>query len=204
MLGAALRGFGLGFAIALTPGPMFFMCLRRTLSAGWRAGAAAGFGIASADGIYAAVAGTGIGVAGALLGGAHRWIALGGGLALLVLGLLSLRRPRASAPSATTTAGLGAAYGTSLALTLANPATILAFAAIFAGVGMAGMSRGQIPLLVLATAAGSLTWWLLLVGSAAVLRRSLGERAARLLGLVSGLAIAAFGLSAAISALVRG
>jgi len=204
MIAAALRGFGLGFAIALTPGPMFFMCLRRTLAGGWRLGAAAGLGIASADGIYAAVAATGVGLAAALMSGAHRWIALGGGLALVAFGLQSLLRRGSTRAAAAGAGGLGAAYGTSFALTLANPATILAFAAIFAGVGMAGMARSEIPLLVAATAAGSLSWWLLFVTGAAVLRRSLDERAARFLGVVSGLAVAGFGLVAALSALVRG
>jgi len=95
MASAALHGFALGFAIALTPGPMFFLCLRRTLTGGRRAGLATGLGIASADGIYAAVAAGGVGVIGLLLAGSQRWLTLGGGLALIAIGLSSLRPSQA-------------------------------------------------------------------------------------------------------------
>ena len=56
-----LRGFLLGFAVAASPGPIFFLCLRRTLVRGWLNGLFSGFGVATADGFYAAVAAFGVG-----------------------------------------------------------------------------------------------------------------------------------------------
>lgn len=196
MASAALRGFVLGLAIAATPGPMFFLCLRRTLLAGWRSGLAAGLGIATADTIYAAVAAAGVGAAGALLGGAEPWIALAGGIALLGLGLATaIRRqePR--------TGSIGGSYAATLLLTLANPATILAFAAVFAGVGLAGLPRSAVPVVVAGTALGSLSWWLILIAVAGRIGAVVGPRLARPLGLVSGLAIAAFGAAAIVAVL---
>ena len=47
-VGLVLRGFILGFAIAATPGPIFFLCLGRTLTRGWINGAVSGLGVATA------------------------------------------------------------------------------------------------------------------------------------------------------------
>lgn len=196
MAGTLLRGFGLGFAIALTPGPMFFFCLKRTLASGWRAGLATGLGIATADGIYAAIAGGGIGMVGALVAGSERWLTLAGGLALLLLGARSLVPARRPAAEVAARGVPGGVYGSALALTLTNPATIVSFGAIFAAVGL------RSPLTVAATAAGSLAWWVLLVGAATRLRGALGARA-DVLRRLSGAALVAFGVVAVGGALLR-
>ncbi|TMD67301.1 MAG: hypothetical protein E6I84_03825 [Chloroflexi bacterium] len=53
-------GFLVGLAIAASPGPMFFLVLRRTLARGRRSGLVSGFGVATGDAIYAAVAAFGV------------------------------------------------------------------------------------------------------------------------------------------------
>ncbi len=188
---AALRGFALGFAIALTPGPMFFLCLTRTVRSGWRTGLATGLGIATADGIYAAIAAGGVGAVGVLIAGSQRWISLAGGAALVVLGLRALAGGETGAAARP---ARGGAYASALTLTLANPATIVSFGAVFAAVGVRSI------LTVLATAVGSLTWWVLLVAGATRIRGALGERA-RFLRWLSGLALVAFGVVAVGAAL---
>src|SRR5258706_11032431 len=97
-----LRGFVLGFAVAATPGPIFFLCLRRTLVSGWLNGLVSGLGVATADGFYAAVAAFGISAITAAVSGERRWLALGGGALLVVLGLrIALVKPKTTAaPSA--------------------------------------------------------------------------------------------------------
>ena len=187
--------FLLGFAIALTPGPMFFLCLRRTLDSGWKRGLATGLGIATADGIYAAIAGGGVGTISALVSGSERWLTLAGGAALVILGVRNLAPAVRGGPAAGGDGARGA-YLSALALTLSNPATIVSFGAIFAAVGV------RSPLTVAATAAGSLTWWVLLVAAAVRLRGALGERA-RLLGRFAGLALVAFGVVAVAAAALR-
>src|SRR5258707_3473649 len=97
-----LRGFVLGFAVAATPGPIFFLCLRRTLISGWLNGLVSGLGVATADGFYAAVAAFGISAITTAVSGERRWLALGGGALLVVLGLrIALVKPKTTeAPSA--------------------------------------------------------------------------------------------------------
>src|SRR5260370_36693057 len=97
-----LRGFVLGFAVAATPGPIFFLCLRRTLVSGWLNGLVSGLGVATADGFYAAVAAFGISAITTAVSGQRRWLALGGGALLGGVGLrIALLKPETTdAPSA--------------------------------------------------------------------------------------------------------
>jgi threonine/homoserine/homoserine lactone efflux protein len=55
-----LRGFLLGFAVAASPGPIFFLCLRRTFLRGRLYGLLSGLGVATADAFYAAIAAFGV------------------------------------------------------------------------------------------------------------------------------------------------
>jgi len=59
--------------------------------------------------------------------------------------------------------GLLGAYASTLGLTLTNPATILSFVAIFAGLGLvstASSAHGAAPALVLGVFSGSALRWL--------------------------------------------
>ena len=55
-----LKGLAFGFVLAATVGPMWLLCLRRSLSAGTLAGFVSGMGIAVADALYGAVAAFGL------------------------------------------------------------------------------------------------------------------------------------------------
>jgi threonine/homoserine/homoserine lactone efflux protein len=199
-----IRGFALGFAIAASPGPIFFLCLRRTLLRGWRVGFLSGLGVATADGVYAAIAVFGVAALATFLVGGARWLALAGGAALILLGLRSvIERPALpQEPAPPTGRGMAWSYLSTLGLTITNPATIVSFAALAAALG-AGLSGGALrpALVVLGVFAGSATWWALLASMAAFLRHRVTPSVARTVGVVSGLAIAGLGVLAVISAL---
>ena len=63
--------------------------------------------------------------------------------------------------------GLLGAYASTLVLTLTNPATILSFVAVFAGLGLAGGEGGYLAASVLVGGVflGSALWWLILSGT---------------------------------------
>jgi threonine/homoserine/homoserine lactone efflux protein len=199
-----IRGFALGFAIAASPGPIFFLCLRRTLLRGWRVGLLSGLGVATADGFYAAIAVFGVAALATLLTGSARWLALAGGAALIFLGLRSiLERPRMPEQQVPPTGrGMAWAYVSILGLTMTNPATIVSFAALAAALG-AGLSGGvmRAAAVVGGVVVGSATWWALLAAMAALLRTRVTPSVARTIGIVSGLAIAGLGALAIVSAL---
>ena len=203
MSSVLLRGFALGFAIAASPGPIFFLCLRRTLLRGRLYGLVSGLGVATADGIYAAIAGFGFAAATAAVAGGRRPLALTGGAVLLGLGLRILferRQEAASAPAVTQT-GLVWAYVSTLGLTIANPATIVSFAALAATLGLgAGAGLARPAALVGGVLVGSATWWCLLAVAASLLRSRVTPAVVRGISTFSGLAIAALGMLAIYSA----
>lgn len=203
MASVLLRGFLLGFVIAASPGPIFFLCFRRTLARGWLTGLVSGFGVATADAFYAAVAAFGIGAVTSVLVGERRWLELIGGIALVVLGLRTvLDRPAALEPAqASSGSGLPWAYASTLGLTITNPSTIISFAALAASLGI-GINAGLLTpaLFVLGVFAGSGIWWCVLAGLGAGLRARITPRAVRVISTFSGLAIATLGVLAIIAA----
>lgn len=203
MASLLLRGIVLGFAIAASPGPIFFLCLRRTVAQGWVAGIACGFGVATGDGIYAALAAFGVAAVTNALVAQRRWLALVGGAALLALGLRTLvaRPVSPELHPVPANAGLGSGYLSMLALTLTNPATILAFAAFFASLGL-GRTGGPLAatLLVVGVLLGSASWWVVLASLVARLRARVTPAVVQGVGIFSGLAILAFGALAIASA----
>ena len=201
MARALVLGFLVGFPIALSPGPIFFLVLRRTLARGWPSGFVSGLGVATGDATYAALAAFGVAAVTTFLLAERRWIGLVGGIAIAVIGALTLKRPLPNPPPE----GEGNLQGGNLkgrkelvsilALTLSNPSTILSFAAVFAGLGIhvAG-GWGSALALVVGVWLGSLTWWVLLTGVANRVRERLTPSIIRGFGTVSGVALLGFGV----------
>ena len=203
MASLLIRGFALGFAIAASPGPIFFLCLRRSLLRGWLTGLVSGLGVATADAFYAAVAVFGVAaVVTTTLAPVARWLALAGGLALVFIGIRAVVSSPATreATTSTTRTGLAWAYTSILGLTITNPATIISFAALAAALG-AGLSGSWTkPALVVAgVGLGSAGWWLILAAITAALRARVTPTVARTIGIVSGLAIAGLGAVAVVA-----
>jgi threonine/homoserine/homoserine lactone efflux protein len=174
---------------------MWVLCFRRTVAYGALTGFVSGMGIAVADGLYGAVAAFGLtAISGFLL--AHRfWIGLVGGVFLVYLGVKTLLSGPAADGETARPAGLAQAFASTLGLTLANPPTILAFAAIFAGLGLAASADyAAAALVTLAVFLGSAAWWVVLAAGAGALRGQLGPRRLRAINVVSGVTILAFAL----------
>jgi len=194
-----LRGFALGFAIAASPGPIFFLCVRRTLVRGRLYGIASGLGVATADALYGAIATFGVAALAAAFVAGRRPLALVGGAVLVLLGarILLEREPATRQSSTLTTRGLAWAYLSTAGLTLTNPATIISFAALAATLGL-GTGGGLVKpaLVVVGVLLGSATWWCVLVTAASSLGSRTPPGVIRAVGTFSGLVIAALGLVA--------
>lgn len=202
-----LRGLALGFAIAAPVGPIGILCIRRTLADGRLAGFVTGLGAATADACYGAVAAFGVTAVSSVLVGQRLWIHVIGALFLTWLGLRTLLAAPHATPSAALSPtsevpaqrGLLAAWVTTLGLTLTNPATILSFAAIFAGLGLGGVGSMAAGLTVAGVFLGSALWWLLLSGGVSLLRTRFDASAMRAVNIVSGLALLGFAAFALVS-----
>jgi threonine/homoserine/homoserine lactone efflux protein len=198
-----LRGFLLGFAVAASPGPIFFLCVRRTVAQGRLTGLFSGLGVATADAFYAAIATFGVAALTAAFVAGRRPLAVVGGAILILLGarILLERTQPAREASAPTGRGLAWAYVSTLGLTITNPATIVSFAALAATLGLGtGGSLWRPALVVAGVLLGSAAWWVVLVLAASVLRARLTPKVVRWISTVSGLAIAVLGILAVLSA----
>jgi threonine/homoserine/homoserine lactone efflux protein len=193
------RGVALGFALAASPGPIFLLFVRRTLADGPATGLASGLGVATADAMYGVVAGLGLTAVTEVLVGQAGWIHLLGGAFLCWLGLRTAFARRDAAGTANTPKrGPAGAFASMLVLTLTNPMTILSFAAMFAGMGLAGPERGAASALwlVQGIATGSMLLWTALAMVLARARGWVTPGALLWFQRVSGIVIAGFGAAA--------
>ena len=195
------RTFVIGIAVAAPVGAMGVLCIQRTLSAGWRFGMATGLGIATADGIYAAVAAFGVSALAATLVAWQTPLRVVGGIALVALGIRAALQPAAECDGETAVSldsrAAARLYTSAVGLTLTNPLTIMAFGAIFATVGLGAQpTPGSALVATAGVATGSLSWWTVLVTVVAFTRRQVGSGVLASLNRVSGAVIVVFGLIA--------
>ena len=193
----------IGFSIAAPVGPIGVLCIRRTLAEGWAYGLVSGLGAASADAIYGSIAGFGLAFISNFMVSQQVWLRLVGGIFLCYLGLKTLLAKPAEPASTGNGKGLLAAYASTFFLTLTNPITIISFAAIFAGLGLA-VARGNYAsagVLVLGVFMGSAAWWLLLSSGVGILRARFKPDLLRWVNRISGAIIIGFGIIALLSVL---
>ncbi len=196
-----LRGFIIGLSIAAPVGPIGILCIRRTLADGRVAGIISGLGAASADALYGCIAGFGLTFISNFLVGQQFWLRLLGGIFLGYLGVKTfLSKPTDRAANVRGN-GLAGMYASIFFLTLTNPMTIISFAAIFAGLGLASSSGSyaSAALLVSGVFLGSASWWLILSGMVSIFRARFQARGLLWVNRISGLIIASFGLFALLS-----
>jgi threonine/homoserine/homoserine lactone efflux protein len=195
-----LRGLIIGLSIAAPVGPIGVLCIRRTLTEGRLYGLVSGLGAATADAIYGCVAGFGLTFISGFLVQQQAWLRICGGLFLCYLGVRSFLATPAEKQAAIRGKGLLGAYASTFVLTLANPMTILSFAAVFAGLGLVEsgdyVSAGA---MVLGVFLGSGLWWLFLSGVTGVFEKRITPKVLRLINRFAGTIIIGFGVVALLS-----
>lgn len=204
ILGDFGQGAVLGFSIAAPVGPIGLLCIRRTLEHGPAAGIAGGVGTAAADAAYAAVAAFGLTAVSAALVSVALPLQAVGIVALAWLGL----RAFTAAPAATAATPRGAHAGLfaqTFFLTLTNPATIISFAAMFAGLGLAsGGDATRAGALVAVTFAGSLAWWIALSSAVSAARKRVTPAILVWINRGAGLLLMGFAAALAANLISRG
>jgi putative LysE/RhtB family amino acid efflux pump len=198
-----LRGILLGLAVAAPVGPIGVLCIQRSLAGGFWMGFSGGIGTAVADALYAALAaagfavllGSNLGMAGAVpLQQILQW---GGALFIAWLGWRTYSAPAAEGAANAPLQGHPLRlFAVTFALTMSNPATILSFAALFAGLGLAAdPTLGAASSAVAGVFIGSLLWWALLSGGIAALRHRVGAEMRRWINRIAGLVLILFAIA---------
>jgi len=192
-----LRGILLGLAVAMPVGPIGVLCIQRSLAGGFWTGFSGGIGTAAADAVYAALAAAGFAVLASSIGPAQDVLRWGGAAFILWLGWRTVTAPVAERAADLPQQGSpGRLFLVTFLLTMSNPATILSFAALFAGLGLA--AEPTLDAAVSAVAGvfiGSLLWWAVLSGGVAALRQRIGAESRRWINRIAGAVLIIFAIA---------
>lgn len=193
-----IKGYILGFAVAAPVGPIGLLCIRRTVQFGRLSGLFSGLGAALADTIYGFIAAFGITLISDFLLAEQKWLRLFGGAFLIFLGFRTFMAKHVT-EQAVTHKTLLSDFVSTFILTLTNPLTILAYVAIFAGLGIAEKHFLHALWLVGGVFLGSVTWWLILSEGVTLFRKRVTNEVMVWINRVAGILIAVFGLLAWLS-----
>ncbi|NIK58283.1 LysE family transporter [Kribbella shirazensis] len=195
VIGAVVAGLLAGYGVAMPVGPVGTYLVALTARSSLRIGAFAALGVASADGVYAAVAaGAGSVLAPLLVPivGPLRWASVVVLVGLAVMGAVrAVRRyrdRRIVALQHDTPIGAWTAYFGMLGMTMLNPWTVIYFAALVLG-GSEIAGAGERIVFVVAAFVASASWQLLLAGGGALLGRLLTGPTGRLVTALASSAV---------------
>jgi len=192
-----IKGAVIGFSIAAPVGPIGVLCIRRSLKDGAWAGLVSGMGAATADAAYGCVAGFGLTAISGFLIRHESILRILGGAFLCHLGLRTFFSKSKDETAREAGRGAFSTFGSTLLLTLANPATILSFAMVFSAFGLGGsINYAGAGILVAGVFFGSAIWWIVLSGSVGLLRTRLNSAWIRAINRASGTVLFGFGLYA--------
>ncbi len=188
----------IGLIVAVPIGPVNLICIRRTLAFGPLNGFVSGLGASVGDTVFAIVTGFGLTFIAQLIKGYSSYLELAGGGMLIYFGLHTFfahitERVDDDLPRESGRSTLFRAMASTFALTITTPATLLGFAALFAGLG--GLAGGHPNIMsasfvVIGVAAGSTLWWLALTTVVGLFHASISDRVMHVINRVSGILIA--------------
>jgi len=188
------KGLVIGFLIAVPVGPIGILCIHRTLTEGKIHGLISGFGAATADAIYGAFAAFGVTFISDFLIEQQLWFRIIGSVFFCCLGVRAFLLKTVKQAGTNKSLGLVGNCGSTFLLTLMNPITILAFAAVFASLGITSSHYGSATLLIAGVFTGSGIWWFMISGVAGIFREKVSHSNLVWLNRISGTIIILFGL----------
>ncbi|MFL6155406.1 MAG: LysE family transporter [Marmoricola sp.] len=194
-----LSGLLTGYAIAVPVGAVAALIITLSARTSWTVGAAAGLGVATTDGVYAAVAvvaGKAVSHALEPIEDVLQGISIAALLVIAVLTLVHALRPaRADDADATRTWTPLRAWLTFAGITAVNPATVVYFAAIVLGGTVVIHGPAQGTAFVAAAFVASASWQVFVASLGTGLGRWVsGPRGRRTTGVVAAAVIAALAL----------
>ncbi len=192
-----VKGLIVGFCLAAPVGPIAAICVQRTISKRLISGVLSGMGAAVADAVYGAVAAFGANIISEFIIAERSWLQRIGGAILILLGLRLIFFTKVEErKNGASNRGLLGDFLSVFVLTLTNPMTFVAFAAIFTTMGI-GAVRGHSILtveLVGGVLAGSGLWWLILCGGSYLLRHHFDFRKLAAINKATGVFVIAVGV----------
>lgn len=197
-----LKGWLIGFSIAMPVGPIGMLCVRHSLLGGMMCGLASGMGAALADAIYGAIAGFGVSIITNFLVANQTWFHIFGAIFLLYLGFTTFfAKPPPEIQSEGLVQSNRRVFFTTFILTLTNPMTFISFTGVYAGLGIGFENVLSSIVMTWGVFIGSAAWWLILSFSLSFFGKKMNFKPTNILNKISGAFFLVFGVIASISAL---
>lgn len=201
------KGILVGLLSSIPLGPIGVMCVQRTLSKNRRAGLASGMGAAAADTTMATLALFSLGFITSFIENNLMVIKAIGGIAVICVGatilmqnpVIQIRNNRSGRGSS-----LWSDFLSIFVVTIANPAYILVFVALFATFGVTNEGRflGSM-LMIVGVAIGAGIWWASLTAAINAIRNRFRPRHLLYINRVAGSVIVALGLASILSMFIN-
>lgn len=204
-------GVIMGLIAAVPIGPVNLICIRRSFAFGPVNGFVSGLGAALGDGVFAAITFFGLTWIAQLIQSYDPIIEVIGGALLVWFGVHSVLAPMAAKMDDGDKADTGAstlirAIVSTFVLTITNPATLIAFASMFASFrGLTGGANSFVDaqFVVAGVVGGSAGWWLALTTVIGLFHARITDRTVRIINRGSGALVAIFGLAVLIHVVMK-
>ncbi len=199
-----LKAMLIGIAIAAPVGPIGFLCIKKTIESGYKAGLAVGAGAALADATYGLIAAFGLSAVMHILITSAWIIKLCGGVLLLYLAYRELKLSTQSTANSPT---MGRSSKVKLMmevflLTMTNPMTILTFIGIFASISNGPATILESFVMVLGIFLGSMVWWVILASMIVKIKHKLPQVWLNYIKYLSAAILVGFGIYTLLSVTV--
>jgi threonine/homoserine/homoserine lactone efflux protein len=204
-------GVIMGLIAAVPIGPVNLICIRRSFAFGPVNGFVSGLGAAFGDGVFAAITFFGLTWIAQLIQSYDPIIEVIGGALLVWFGVHTVLAPMAGKVDDNDKSDTGAstlirAIASTFVLTITNPATLIAFASMFASFrGLVGGANSFVDaeFVVAGVVGGSAGWWLALTTVIGLFHTRITDRTVRIINRGSGALVAMFGLAVLIHVVMK-
>ena len=193
--GCFLKGLLIGLVFGVPAGAIGALTIQRTLEKGFFAGLVTGAGSSAADLLYSCISVFGITIISDFLTAHQTIIRIIGGILILILGIVILRKKELSSVQKDTKGTPVFYFLSSFSAAILNPATILSFMVAFTGLGISGnLEILQGIALIVGILAGTLCWWSALSGVVAYFRKRVTNYIYRWLNRILGCLMTLFSI----------
>ena len=198
-----ISGVIMGLIAAVPIGPVNLICIRRSFAFGPVNGFVSGLGAALGDGVFAAITFYGLTWVAQLIQSYDSVIEIVGGALLIWFGIHTVLSPVAGKvedgdKNDTGASTLVRAMASTFVLTITNPATLIAFASMFASFhALLGGANSYVDagFVVAGVVGGSAGWWLCLTTVIGIFHTRITDGTVRVINRGSGALVAIFGLA---------
>lgn len=206
-MGDFLRGIIVGLGASIPLGPVAVLCIQRTLGKGRISGLCTGMGAATCDSFFAAISLLGVSFVEEFIKKAQNEVMLIGGIIVLLFGIFTFRTNPVSQLSSLSGGkkrkkNYLADYLSTILMTISNPGAFLFMLGMITFVGSGTDNDTLSAIILIGVMTGTSLWWLFLTALINKFSNWFQMKQLLILNRISGAAIMAFGVGAAVEGII--